>query len=175
MGRSWLRPLDSRVQLEEARRYMRRSRLAVFVVLAASLGLGSTRAGAELRVFVTNEKSDDVTVIDAATRTVVGTIRVGKRPRGVAVSPDGRRVYVSNSNSDSLSVIDAKSLEVLKTVPAGIDPEGLTLNRAGTALYVVNENELSVTVLDRSEEHTSELQSQSNLVFRLLLVKKKKS
>src|SRR5256712_9287230 len=127
---------------------MSRSRLAVFVLLAALLVLGSTRAGAELRVFVTNEKSDDVTVIDAATRAVVGTIKVGKRPRGVAVSPDGRKVYVSNSNSDSLSVIDAKSLEVLKTVPAGIDPEGLTLNRAGTALYVVNENQLSVTVLD---------------------------
>src|SRR3989475_8064181 len=113
---------------------MRRSRLAGFALLAASLGLGSTRAGAELRVFVTNEKSDDVTVIDAATRAVVGTIRVGKRPRGVAVSPDGRRVYVTNSNSDSLSVIDAKTLEVLSTVPAGIDPEGLTQDRKSTRL-----------------------------------------
>src|SRR2546427_6996281 len=32
-----------------------------------------------------------------------------------------------------------------------------------------------VVALDRSEEHTSELQSQSNLVCRLLLEKKKKS
>src|SRR3989475_7911979 len=32
---------------------------------------------------------------------------------------------------------------------------------------------LAVTKLDRSEEHTSELQSQSNLVCRLLLEKKK--
>src|SRR2546430_10773259 len=31
------------------------------------------------------------------------------------------------------------------------------------------------TLADRSEEHTSELQSQSNLVCRLLLVKKNKS
>jgi YVTN family beta-propeller protein len=34
------------------------------------LVLGYTPAGAEVRVFVTNEKSDDVTVIDAATRAV---------------------------------------------------------------------------------------------------------
>src|SRR2546427_8915370 len=34
--------------------------------------------------------------------------------------------------------------------------------------------ELACQVLDRSEEHTSELQSQSNLVCRLLLEKKKK-
>src|SRR2546428_9661061 len=111
---------------------MSRSRLAVFVLLAALLVLGSTRAGAELRVFVTNEKSDDVTVIDAATRAVVRTIPVGKRPRGVAVSPDGRRVFVTNSNSDSLSVIDAKTLEVLSTVPAGNHPDGVTLQPART-------------------------------------------
>src|SRR2546427_8217414 len=101
---------------------MRRSRLAGFALLAAVLVLGSTRAGAELRVFVTNEKSDDVTVIDAVTRAVVGTIRVGKRPRGVAVSPDGRRGYVTNGNSDTLSVIDAKTLAGLSTVPAGLGP-----------------------------------------------------
>src|SRR5438477_9147675 len=114
---------------------MRRSALAGVVLLV--LAFGSTRAGAELRVFVTNEKSDDVTVIDAATRTVVGTIRVSKRPRGVAVSPDGRRAYVANSNSDSLSVIDAKSLAALSTVPAGPDPEARTFNPPGPALYVV--------------------------------------
>src|SRR2546430_5754554 len=88
-------------------------------LLVAALVLGYARAGAEMRVFVTNEKSDNVTVIDAATRKVIQTIPVGKRPRGVAVSPDGRRGYVTNSNSDTLSVIDPRSLAVLSTVPAG--------------------------------------------------------
>jgi len=117
------------------------------IVLLAVLG-PSALATAEVRVFVTNEKSNDVTVIDAATRAVVKTVAVGQRPRGVTVSPDGRRVYVANSNSDSVSIIDARELTVLKTVPAGTDPEGLTLDRTGTHLYVVNENELTVTVLD---------------------------
>src|SRR5438093_974223 len=90
-------------------------------LLVAALVLGHARAGAEVRVFVTNEKSDNVTVIDAATRKVIQTIPVGKRPRGVAVSPDGRRVYVTNSNSDTLSVIDARSLAVLSTVPAAVE------------------------------------------------------
>ena len=31
-------------------------------------------------VYVTNEKSDDVTVIDAATDQVIATVKVGKRP-----------------------------------------------------------------------------------------------
>src|SRR2546430_9871243 len=38
-----------------------------------------------------------------------------------------------------------------------------------------NRKELSGAMAGRSEEHTSELQSQSNLVCRLLLEKKKKS
>src|SRR5205085_3826559 len=37
------------------------------------------------------------------------------------------------------------------------------------------EEDQDVRVLERSEEHTSELQSQSNLVCRLLLEKKKKN
>src|SRR2546430_13362320 len=47
----------------------------------------------------------------------------------------------------------------------------------GDALYVVEEGSVRIWVTDedlnRSEEHTSELQSQSNLVCRLLLEKKK--
>jgi len=120
---------------------MRRSRLAGFILLAAALVLGSTRAGAEPRVFVTNEKfrrRDRDRRGDPSRRRDDPSRQASARRRG---EPDGRRVYVTNSNSDSLSVIDAKTLAVLSTVPAGIDPEGLTVNRAGTALYVVNEND----------------------------------
>src|SRR2546427_13129793 len=102
-------------------------------LLVAALVLGHARAGAEVRVFVTNEKSDNVTVIDAATRKVIQSIPVGKRPRGVAVSPDGRRVYVTNSNSDTLSVIDARSLAVLSTVPAGARARGAAPHPARAA------------------------------------------
>jgi PQQ-dependent catabolism-associated beta-propeller protein len=107
-----------------------------------------SEAHAELRIFVTNEKSDDVTVIQADSGTVLKTLAVGKRPRGVTVSPDGKRVYVANSNSDSISVIDPAALAVTATFPAGRDPEGLTFNRDGTLLYVVNENDSAVTVID---------------------------
>ena len=42
---------------------------------------------AQPRAYVTNEKSDEVTVIDTATDKVISTIKVGQRPRGVLVSP----------------------------------------------------------------------------------------
>src|SRR5215212_5837715 len=52
-----------------------------------------------VRVFVTNEASGDLTVIDAATQAVIATAPLGKRPRGIQVSPDGRRLYVALSGS----------------------------------------------------------------------------
>ena len=45
----------------------------------------SSAAAAEPMAYVANEKSDDVSVIDTATNSVVRTIAVGKRPRGVAI------------------------------------------------------------------------------------------
>src|SRR2546430_9006247 len=44
----------------------------------------------------------------------------------------------------------------------------------GDHLWTDNDARAEITVDSRSEEHTSELQSQSNLVCRLLLEKKKK-
>src|SRR5262249_19941729 len=111
----------------------------------------ASQAHAELRIFVTNERSDDVTTTQRDSGRVLKTLAVGKRPRGVTASADGKRVYVSNSNSDSLSVIDAAALNVVNSFPAGKDPEGLTFNREGTLLYVVNENEAAVTVINPTD------------------------
>src|SRR4029077_6918246 len=54
-----------------------------------------------LGVYVTNETSGDLTIIDAASQSAVGTIRLGKRPRGIAASPDGTLLYVALSGSPS--------------------------------------------------------------------------
>src|SRR5215470_745833 len=51
------------------------------------------------RVYVTNETSGDLTVIDSADFEVVGTYRLGKRPRGIHASPDGRTIYVALSGT----------------------------------------------------------------------------
>ena len=58
-------------------------------------------AGAQGRtvVYVTNEISGDLTVIDHATRKVTATVPLGKRPRGLNPSPDGKFVYIALSGS----------------------------------------------------------------------------
>src|SRR5262245_12508575 len=52
---------------------------------------------AEERVYVTDEDGGNVVVISTSSDTVVTRIAVGKRPRGLRVSPDGTRLYVALS------------------------------------------------------------------------------
>ncbi len=70
-------------------------------LLAAALlvSLPSLASAAGFEVYVTNERSGDVTVIDGATFKVVQTIPVGKRPRGIHASPDGKTVYIALSGT----------------------------------------------------------------------------
>src|SRR2546430_13240116 len=61
--------------------------------------------------------------------------------------------------------------------PAAAEQRGQRPNSFGVVRQdqIVGVGELEPERADRSEEHTSELQSQSNLVCRLLLEKKKKT
>jgi len=68
------------------------------VAVAACIFSAPVRA-AGYQVWVTNEKGGDVTVIDGASLKVVGTVPVGKRPRGIHASPDGSKVYVALSGT----------------------------------------------------------------------------
>ena len=68
--------------------------------LAGSLAaFGSATAAGSYQIYVSDERSDDVTVIDGGDFSVVTTIPVGKRPRGIHASPDGKFVYVALSGT----------------------------------------------------------------------------
>src|SRR2546430_6862602 len=66
--------------------------------------------------------------------------------------------------------VDARRTAVHAGMPAGI--EEFTQHQHAAAPRMDSELQF-VRLITRSEEHTSELQSQSNLVCRLLLEKKK--
>jgi YVTN family beta-propeller protein len=55
--------------------------------------------GGDYQIFVSNEKSGTLTVISGASFKVTATLPVGKRPRGIHASPDGRTLYVALSGT----------------------------------------------------------------------------
>jgi len=118
-------------------------------------------------VYVTNETSGDLSVIDAASNTVVATIPLGKRPRGISASPDRTLLYVALSGSpvagpgvdesklpppdrkaDGIGVIDVRQRKLVKVLPSGSDPEELAISPEGGQLYVANEDAGLLSVID---------------------------
>jgi YVTN family beta-propeller protein len=57
------------------------------------------RPAGSYHVYITNERSGDLTIIDSVTNDVVATVPLGKRPRGIHVSPDKKTIYVALSGS----------------------------------------------------------------------------
>ena len=64
-----------------------------------ALCAGTTHGAAAERLYVSNERSGDITVIDPNAQRVLQTFPVGKRPRGIHLAPDGRTLYVAVSGS----------------------------------------------------------------------------
>ena len=62
--------------------------------------------------------------IDAPTDKVIGTIPVGQRVGGLAITRDGKKLYAANGNSNDVSVIDTATSTVVATVKAGDGPVG---------------------------------------------------
>ncbi len=76
---------------------------------------------------MSNERDNTVSVIDSATFAVTRTFPVGRRPRGVVFSKDGKRLFVCASDSDSVQVFDPDSGKLLTDLPSGEDPEQFAL------------------------------------------------
>jgi len=85
------------------------------VCVWASTGFSQPKA------YVTNERSNDLSVIDITTDKVITTIPVGERPRGICLSPDGKRVYVALGEEDRIAIVDTTSSQVVEKISAGTD------------------------------------------------------
>ncbi len=108
-----------------------------------------------LLVYVTNEGSDNVSVINRQLQEVVGTVMVGREPRGVATGTlrDRRKVYVANSGSDSISVIDATTGKAESEIPirhgaTPVDIAVLKIAPNNELLFVANKTSHTVSVIE---------------------------
>jgi YVTN family beta-propeller protein len=118
------------------------------VMVLALVGGWISSATSEPKAYVTNEKSNDISVIDTAMDKVVATMPVGERPRGIHLSPDGKRVYVALGDEDRIAVVDTTSLQVIERISAGSDPELFDISPDGKRLFVSNEDANTASVID---------------------------
>src|SRR5262249_39109373 len=97
------------------------------LLLAMLFSLSTVGAVLAQNAYITNQNSNNVSVINTATNTVIATINVDAAPFGVAVSPDGSKVYVANTHSNTVSQIDTGSNTVTATASVGSQPAGIAI------------------------------------------------
>ncbi len=88
-------------------------------------------------VTVGNSSGDGLVKFNPSTLTVVGLLKVGAKPEGIANS--GKYIFTANSGwgaDSTVSVIDAEQFKVVKTLTVGINPNAVIENN-GT-IYVVS-------------------------------------
>ncbi len=78
------------------------------------------------RVVVVMGTSSDLTVLDAASDAVLGTVTLGPNHNRVALSPDGAIAYATNKETGTLATVDLRSLEVARV--QSISPSGPILD-----------------------------------------------
>lgn len=92
-------------------------------------------------LFVVNEGSNNVSVIDGATNKVIGTVAVGSAPDAMSFDPANDNVYVANYLSDNVSVFNASNYSSLAerlSVRTAFTPVSLAFNGAEGQLDVLS-------------------------------------
>lgn len=110
----------------------------------------------EQTVFVANIGSDNVTVIDAASRELLDVIDVGEGPEGIEVHPDGA-LLVANQDDSRLTVIDPDTLEETGQALLGDTPIRVVSSPNGRYVFVPNREGNDVSVIDTRHERDDEV------------------
>ncbi len=113
---------------------------------------GALREPRPVRLYVTNSRSNTVTVIDPATNAVIATVPVASDPRAIVVNPVSPRSYVANLASNSVSVLDTETNSVVGTIVVGTSPFGAAVNRDGTRAYFPDAGDGTLSVVDTTTD-----------------------
>ena len=123
-----------------------------------TLGRASVEiAAAEPRVppfnallFVTNEDSHNISVLDQYSNRVVDVLASGQRPLGMAYSRFARELFVASAGDHTVTVIDVTTRQAIRRLRLNLDdePTRLALSPDGQRLYVLNAGSNSVAMFD---------------------------
>src|ERR1700716_3535306 len=128
------------------------SRVFALALALAAFAPAKTHAKDTGLIFVSNEKTNNLIIIDPKTYQVVKDLKISRRPRDMHFNADHTRlyvacgdddvidiIYVSNEEGSSLSIIDIDQNIIVQEVPTGAEPEGVFISDDGKTLYVTSE------------------------------------
>ena len=117
----------------------------------ADLQVKEAEEASRSRVFVANESSNSVTVVDADSFQVVATVDARNHAtHDLAVSRDGRWLFATNLASGRLSAISTRTLETVASIATGDRAHVVTLTNDNRQAWVANIGENTISIVDTS-------------------------
>jgi YVTN family beta-propeller protein len=98
-------------------------------------------------LYVTDFYKSKLHMISTKSWQIRKTVRPGRMPKWLALSPDGKTLYVANWLG-RVAKLDARTLKRLGRVKTGRYPRGLSVTADGKTLYVANTGGRTVSVVD---------------------------
>ncbi len=99
-------------------------------------------------IFVSNENSDTITVLDIKNKGIVKTIDTGGRPRDMKFNSEKSLLYIVVSEENHIAVLDIQSLKIKSFIDTGDDPEIFDIDPNGKIIAVSNEDDNQLTIID---------------------------
>ena len=136
--------------------------LAVPSVRTTITGVGVRPQGVAItpdgsQVWVPSSVSGTVSIIDAATDRISGSVTVPQPPQYVAISPDGTRAYVTLNDParkvNDVVVVAVATREVAATIPVGHTLYTLAISPDGGTLFVPDHASSRVFAVDTVTNH----------------------
>jgi YVTN family beta-propeller protein len=122
------------------------------VLVALGVGACATPPPAAVtpnRIYVANESSNNVTVIDGGTFSVVGTIdALNHSTHDLSLTRDGRLLFATNLASGRVSVIDTIGMETIASIFTGARSHVVTLTNDNRHAWVANIGEDNISIID---------------------------
>jgi YVTN family beta-propeller protein len=120
---------ENNAQAGEARVIASRRSL-ILAFIAALLAVVPAAAKNTGLIFVSNEKSNNVLVLDPKTYKVVKDIKTAERQRDTHFNADRTRLYVACGDDDVIEVIDVANEETatVAVIPVGRVPWGVVID-----------------------------------------------
>ncbi len=150
----------TRFKLAPTSRAGRRIRAASMLALAFVAAAGRLAAQQHGFVFVENSQSGDVSIIDAVTLKVTGTIPIGLSPDEIVASPTGDVLYVARivrrddgrpTGNGELVAIDPVARSIAWRAPLRGSPNHIAVSPDGRRVYVTIVSGSWVDVVDAAK------------------------
>lgn len=100
------------------------------------------------RVFTSNGRGNNASIVDAKTLQTLSKVETEGNPDYIMFEPKRKEVYTMNGRGASASVIDVGTGKVTATIPLGGKPEAAQPDVAAGRVYVNIEDKNNIAVID---------------------------